>query len=316
MKNTQDIFRFLGQLPQQMGIEMAPHLPTPELISISMTSKGHRAFFKPVLEERKVLQKFLYHTVRGEHDAVKEMLSNDISLIFKRGQVTDCSGRTFDNISAFEFVLWALDKPMWTMMLNCLPITEDGKKVIVKLLCQYDKVSTEGVTYVLNGKTVTETHFDFKNTIIKELQSQVDSIAAQGDKNFAAIDKQWREGVGGAQRLLPMHAVYEYCSHDPFHPVSKFTGQPKSSGQFYNSETRQYENWFVVDSRLGVDFAIYKYRAKHTRSRIEAPLFSFRSDLSDLRALSKASINGFINLKFQLEKQMALDSHPGFLSFD
>lgn len=66
-------FEFLGQSPQDMGTETASHLPTTDLIRLSMTSKGHRAFFTPILEERKVLQKFLHHVVRGEHDAVKEI---------------------------------------------------------------------------------------------------------------------------------------------------------------------------------------------------------------------------------------------------
>ena len=119
-------------------------------------------------------------------------------------------------------------------------------------------MNTDGVTYRLNGKTITEKHFDFENTIIKELQTQVDSINAPGVKNWDAIDKQWREGVGGAQKRLPMHIVDEYCSNEPFYPVPKFTSQPKSSKQFYNWVTEKDENWFSVDSKLSVDFAIYK----------------------------------------------------------
>ncbi|HGC5939889.1 TPA: F-box protein [Legionella pneumophila] len=251
-------FEFLGQSPQDMGTETASHLPTTDLIRLSMTSKGHRAFFTPILEERKVLQKFLHHVVRGEHDAVKEILKKDINLIFKKDQVTDCSGRTFHFISGFEYALWALDKHMWIMMLDCIPKNEDSKKVWAKLCSQYDHVETKGVTYKLNGAPITEKHFDFENTIIKELQTQVNSINAPGNKNWDAIDKQWREGVGSAQNLFPMHVVYEYCSDEPFYPVPKFTSQPKSSKQFYNWITGKNENWFSIDSKLSVDFAIYK----------------------------------------------------------
>ncbi len=119
-------------------------------------------------------------------------------------------------------------------------------------------MNTIGVTYRLNGKAITETHFDFNNTIIKELQTQVDSINEPGAKNWETIDKQWREGVGAAQKRLPMHVVDEYCSNEPFYPVPKFISQPNSSKQFYNWTTGKDENWFNGVSKLSVDFAIYK----------------------------------------------------------
>jgi hypothetical protein len=205
----------------------------------------------------------LHHVTRGEHDAVKAMLKKEMSLIFKRGVITDCSGREFENVSSFEYALWALDKHMWTAMIACIPQNEEGRKVFAQLVNQYNKVNTIGVIYKLNGKTITEQHFDFNNTLIKELQTQVDSINAPGVKNWDAIDKQWREGVGGAQNRLPIHIVDEYCSNEPFYPVPKFTSQPKSSKQFYYWATQKDENWFnddskFDDSKLSVDFAIYK----------------------------------------------------------
>ena len=147
---------------------------------------------------------------------------------------------------------------MWAAMIACIPNNEEGKKVIAKLIAQYNKVNNDGVTYRLNGTTITETHFDFENTLIKELQMQLDSIKAPGEKIWGAIDKQWREGVGGAQKRLPMHIVDEYCSNVPFYPVPNFTSQPKSSKQFQNLAAFEDEYWFSVDSKLSVDFAIYK----------------------------------------------------------
>ena len=254
----------------------------------------------------------MHHVTRGEHDAVKAMLKQDMSLIFKRGPVTDCSGREFEDISGFEYALWALDKHMWAVMIACIPQNEEGGKVLAQLIAQYDKVNTDGVTYKLNGQTITEQHFDFNNTIIKELQTQVDSINAPGVKNWEAIDKQWREGVGAAQKRLPMHVVYEYCSNEPFYPVPKFTSQPKSSKQFYNWITTKDENWFSVGSKLSVDFAIYKAgwspwpggRCGAARVGTSAPF-----DLDAMTALCKVRTNDFIDLKSQLEDQMTLDNH-------
>ncbi len=68
--------------------------------------------------------KFLHDGTRGDYGAVKAMLTDTIELIYEQGSVTDCSGRTFEKISLFEYTLWAKDKPMWTVMLDCIPQNE------------------------------------------------------------------------------------------------------------------------------------------------------------------------------------------------
>ncbi|HAT2067762.1 TPA: F-box protein [Legionella pneumophila] len=304
----QSKFEKFNELPPELKIETAQNLSNRDLANLAQTSKYHLALFKPVIDVRKLL----HHVTRGEHDVVKAMLKQDINLIFKRGFVMDCSGREFENVSPFEYALWALDKHMWTKMITCVPQNEEGKRIFEILIGQYNKVNTDGVTYRLNGKTITEKHFDFENTIIKELQTQVDLINAPEEKNWKAINKRWREGVGGAQKLLPMHIVDEYCSDEPFYPVPKFTSQPKSSKQFYNWKTKRYENWFSVDSKLSVDFAIYKgwRRVPWRRAgRMLASLGIIAFDLDAMTALCKVRTNDFIDLKSQLEDQMTLDNH-------
>ena len=293
------------ELPADLKIETAQNLSNHELVDLSITSKYHLNFFQPLIDVRKLL----HHVTRGEHDAVKAMLEKDISLIFKRGIVTDCSGRKFESISAFEYALWALDKHMWEAMIACIPQNEEGRKVFTKLIAQYNKVNTDGVTYKLNGKTITEQHFDFNNTIIKELQTQVDSINAPGVKDWSAIDKQWIEGVGSAENLFPMHIVYEYCSDEPFYPLPKFTSQPKSSKQFYNWITGMGENWFSVDSKLAVDFAIYRAGVDGVYAGRGAHADAAEHDLVAMTALCKVRTEDFIDLKSQLEDQMARDNH-------
>nr|WP_255666662.1 MULTISPECIES: F-box protein [unclassified Legionella] len=299
-------------MPPEIRREIAQCLSTPDLVNFTMASKKHWDFFKPILNVRKLLN----HIVRGEYDSVQSILKNDRSLIFKRGRVTDCSGRIFENISAFEYALWALDKHMWSMMLECLPQNEEGKKILAMLLSQYHNVNTKGVTYRLNGETVTESHFDFKNTIIKELQMQVDSIHAPGDKDWVAIDKQWREGVGSSQKNLPMHVVYEYCSDMPFYPMPEFTSRPKSSKKFYNWITEKMENWFEDNSKLGSDFAIYKARQTTCGSggawgRVPTGMLSVfvaDLDLAAIETLCEVRTKEFINLESQLEEQMMVDN--------
>ncbi|HAT8860162.1 TPA: F-box protein [Legionella pneumophila subsp. pneumophila] len=304
----QSKFEKYNELPPVLKIETAQGLSNRDLVNLAQTSKYHLKLFKPIID----VPKLLHHVTRGKHDVVKSMLKQDISLIFKRGVVTDCSGREFENISAFEYALWALDKHMWAAMIACIPQNEEGRKVFERLMAQYNKVNTDGVTYRLNGKTITEKRFDFENTIIKELQTQVDSINAPGAKNWEVIDKQWREGVGGAQKRLPMHIVDEYCSNESFYPVPEFTSQPKSPKQFNNWTTDKDENWFSIDSKLSVDFAIYKGlyfcpgrdAAGGLGRGITAEL-----DLDAMTALCKVRTNDFIDLKSQLENQMTPDNH-------
>jgi hypothetical protein len=187
----QSEFEKFNELPRALKIETAQKVSNRDLLNLAQTSKYHVALFQPVFDVRKLL----HHVTRGEYDAVQAMLKKDISLISKRGIITDCSGREFEHISGFEYTLWALDKHMWAAMIACIPSTEEGKKVFARLYAQYNTVNTDGVTYKLHGTTITDKHFDFENTLIKELQTQVDSINAPGVKDWHAIDKQWREAL-------------------------------------------------------------------------------------------------------------------------
>ncbi|HAT8179158.1 TPA: F-box protein [Legionella pneumophila] len=285
------------------------YLSNSDIAKLAQTSRAHSEFFQPLLD----VPKFLHYVVRGEYDAVQAMLEKDSSLIFKRGVVRDCSGREFENISGFEYALWALDKHMWAHMIACIPTNEEGRKVFEKILAQYNKVNTMGVTYKLNGKPITERHFDFENTIIKELQTQVDSINTPGDMDLDAIDEQWRVGVGGAQKQLPMHVVDEYCSNELFYPVPKFISPPKSSKKFYNLTTHNYEDWFGVDSKLGSEIAIYRsawgpcaFRSREFEGRAIHGIVQARVVM---KALCEVRTLDLINLKSQLKEHASLDNY-------
>jgi hypothetical protein len=275
------------------------------LFRLATTSKKNWTLFKPVVDIRKLL----HHVARSEHDAVQSMLKNDINLIFKRGLLTDCSGRIFNDISAFEYALWALDKHMWTSMLECVPKDEEGKKVLETLSAQYDRIEKRGITYKLEIK-ITESHFDF-NTIIKALNTHGNLLNATGPKDWAAIDTHWREDVGSAQKLLPMHVVNEYCSGEPFYPrIPKFTSLPKSSKQLYNTITKTKENWFNVDSRMAVDFAIFKGELPLAAGAISGEREQCPRDSNALRALYEVRRNDLIDLKSLLAEEIWIYNQP------
>lgn len=305
-----DKVELLNELPSDLQFKIVQDLSNPDLVNLAQASQYHFALFKPIDNIRKLLN----HVVRGQHDAVQSMLTDDINLMLQRGKVTDYSGREFENISAFEYALWALDKHMWAKMISCLPQNEEATKIFNKLISQYNKIITDGVTYRLNGQTITEQHFDFENTLIKELQTQVDSINAIGS-NWEAVDIQWQKGVGGAQKLLPMHIIYEYCSNQRFDSVPEFIVQPNTSAQVYSWLSDKDEHWFSVDSKLSVDYAILKGAGKvlaagYARGRLPGTP-ACHQDLDAMKALCKIRTNDFIDLKSQLEDQMPRDNnHP------
>lgn len=289
----QDKFDSFDKLPNVIKGELTKFLPTKDFINLSKTSKDNHKLFKtnqhlaPLQEARQ----FLHHVVRGDHEAVAKMLEKNPALMHIRGQVTDLSGRRFTNISGFEYCLWALDKHMWTKMLDCLPKTEEGEKIKAVLRTQYQKIKEYGVTYERHGVTTQtpEKHFDLEGTIIKQLQEYVDNDD----------DKQWRTGVGGAQQLLPIHIVDEYCSDVPFYPIPDFKEQPKSSKQFYNwLNNGEKESWFCEGSKLGIDFAIYKGVRGAGARWLRLP--AGPSDVNAVRALCKVRTNDFIDLEDKL----------------
>ncbi len=314
MQDKSVIEQFLQLRPDEQ-VAVAQHLPTSDVVNYALISKRYLTLFTPILNTRK----FLHYGTRGEYGIVKAMLTDTIELIYEQGSVTDCSGRTFEKISLFEYTLWAKDKPMWTVMLECIPQNEKRSKVIATLQSQYKNLITNGITYSLNGERFSEHHFDFENTIIKALQTQVDFDGpdvnwAEADEQWTKeADEQWKKGVGGAQRLLPMHVVHEYCSNRPFHPLPDFTQQLvlPASKQFYNFETAD-ENWFAVGSKLGVDFAIIKADYSLTGGQVwwaYAPVAA-AMDLDAMKALCKARTNDFINLESQLEALAVVDEKP------
>ncbi|KGP62177.1 hypothetical protein EP47_08360 [Legionella norrlandica] len=100
-----DKFKEFDELPAELKRETAEYLPNRDLVNFASISKHHWTLFKPRVDECKLIHQLLLHVVRGEHDKVHSMLKKDMSLIFKRGFVMDCSGREFENVSP-EYALW------------------------------------------------------------------------------------------------------------------------------------------------------------------------------------------------------------------
>lgn len=296
-------------LPPELKIESAKELCPEDLISLAKTSKKNLTLFQPLVDEWKSVYDLLDAVVRGEHEAVSAFLVININLVIKRGKVTDCSGRVFGNISPFEYALWARDAHMWRTMLECIPKNEKGKQVVAQLISQYDKINVVGVTYTYEGETKTEKHFDFENTIFKEMQLQINSVTTPGEKDQFAIDTQWRKGVGGAQRMLPLHVIDEYCDFKAsfLFPMIGFARRPQSTRRIVDGLTGISKSWFEFNSRVGSDFALFRGAKGCIATHIP---FLLDNDLAALKALFETRTKDFINLHSQLEEWLKDNLQP------
>jgi hypothetical protein len=289
----------LEQIPLEVQAKMASQLSNHDLFHYSLVSTKHFNFFKNLRDARSLLR----NVVQGKHTEVTATLRQNINLLFEEGCVIDCSARIFKDINPFKYALWALDIPMCRTMLGCLPEKQDNKLIINHLLLQYAQLHTEGITYWLNQNKFTEHHFDLENTIIKELQIQVNSI--RNNQSYHTIVNHWRTGVGWAQTLLPINIIVEYCAPVAFNskaPVPKAklkipSAKPKVTPQ----------NWFTDE--LGKEVAIYRGKASVARASSEYVGVS-DIDLQNLIQLHDSRKQELVDLKLQLETM--LDDQPRY----
>lgn len=294
--------------------DTSPFLPITDLTKLAKVSKASYSLFKPIMEERKK-QEFLQHVARSEYKNIKQIIELYPELMLIQGKVTDEAGRTFADISGIEYTFWALANHTWTCMLDSIPKDYENKQELLKkVLALYNKVKTEGVTYILNGNKITEKHFDYENTIIKQLETTVNLINAPGVKNWDAINKQIIKGVGVAQKHLTAETAQEYSSEKTFYFGTNFRGQPEQKKQYRDCEEYETINWFDPRSKLGIDFAVGKGHSKlcHIIKLIPEEGNSvsvnkqdiFESDLQAMRELFNVRQQNFADVESDLKKRM------------
>jgi serine/threonine protein kinase len=165
-----------------------------------------KSLMKPV--DVKELGQLLRFVAEGEQDKAETLIQKDQNLLLHAGTVMDLSGREFNGITAFQYALWALDWHMWKMIQKYLPEEQQRE--------QFEVLETKGT---LHGK-----HFSLQ-PLIEALQSYAVNYDSLNWKMFESKRKHhWQKIVGGAQRLLPVHVINEYCRPDrSFRPCPQFT---------------------------------------------------------------------------------------------
>ena len=133
---------------------------------------------------------FLRCVVRSQLDQVEGMLTSEPKLALAHGNIVDHAGRSFLDMSGFQYSFWALDTVMWGKIASYLPVGK-VKTEIQDLLARWPhepQVNWSGVTTAFGR------------------------LASRAWNDQQEINKKWVEEIGGAQRLLPMHVLNLYDS--------------------------------------------------------------------------------------------------------
>ncbi len=204
-------------------------------------------------------------------------------LLLEKGTITDWGGRTFKDISAFQYALWAKDFKMLEMMLNSIPVGEEGDAIRTELLRQYEQVIIPryqggGLTYMhtyerpkvdaagipikdasgnWDCETVTEERWGNHFDITPLLNAYKDYDTHCDARTLPQRDACWIKVIGTLQRSLPIHILQRYCDPDiPFYPLPSFTGNFKRTTQFYNYLHNGLES--LLSSSLASDFSLFR----------------------------------------------------------
>jgi serine/threonine protein kinase len=182
------------------------------------------------------LTTFLKQVVDGQQTEAEAFLKRNPSLVLATGDVTDHANRTFKNITGFQYALWALDWHMW--------------KMILPYLNQFPGAAKTQAQTIATGHWVQQ-HGEYFNIqpLLDALQTYIDNY---GPWTLGQCRDYWMHKVGGAQRLLPMHVLQEYCHPKrPFDPTPTFTEEefPRKSQLDFDL------------SKCGTDFGIFRSRA-------------------------------------------------------
>lgn len=220
------------------------------------------------LIESKTFQKelFFLFTAYGQQEAAEELLTRHPGLLLETIPfITDGSGRTFKNITAFQYALWAKDSYMAAMMLSHF----ERLKLINGLSFakqQSDVLEKYGLSYEHDDKrikikklVVDEKHFDFA-----QLTSALEAYNFnERDPDSSKI--HWQQKVGVAQRHLPMHVIHEYCKPSTiYHSWLPFKQAIFTRSTRINHDHDDQSLYRLIDSNLGIEDGLCKVTSYET----------------------------------------------------
>ncbi|CEG57552.1 hypothetical protein [Legionella fallonii] len=331
---------FIKSLPEELLKQVIQNLSKEKTTQNSFVLTC--SLFYNQLQRERLWASLVQCVINGNQKKAQMLLKKYPDLLWDRGTIKDNSGRVFKNTTVWEYVLWALDvRYMAPMMLECLPISKEGKEIWDNLLVQLDELEKNGIFYELNGEIYHESHYDF--FIIAALEYFV--------KNYlfwrsAQRQAEWCTGVGMAQFCAPAHVAQHYCDlRVPFYPIPQFDSKTfNRTLVFLNRNTSELQSWWEQKiptklekqnqleepekqgeqvERLGVTVAIYRKRSplralglsidtgilhKIAKNNMDALIALRDKRLADRRLLREQICELDLKFKFQIEAMPFLSS--------
>lgn len=201
-----------------------------------------------------ILMIFVY---QSNIDEVKARLTDDITLLTQKTSTTDYSGRQFENISPFQYAIWAWDtNKMCSTMLACIPQGIEGDKIKGELAAQIDELETNGIVYHLENKRYQEKHYNIMPLFLALIHYQ----------NHPS-NTNWLE-VGVIQKTLPINLAKFYNGY--------FTAKEIQRGETLHGSDLSVDTVVkAVDRVLSIE-----YHVSDTRSNPMEPWYPGSTDFA------------------------------------
>ena len=116
----------LAKLPKEnlnKFIPNSPDMPLRKMAELVSQSKSNYALFQSALKDAKAALPLLLNVVQGNLEALINQVVANPELYFKKGQVTDPSGTTYYNVSAYQLVKFLCDADMDERIRSLIPET-------------------------------------------------------------------------------------------------------------------------------------------------------------------------------------------------
>jgi len=146
-------------------------------------------------ETKKDLGLLLKWVTEGHLAKVEELLQKNPNLAFMKESVTDLSGRTFNNISAFQYAAWALDTEMCELILKQVDNADAAVADIQLTELEKNSWKEHGLYYD-------------PSPLAKKTQEYINNSSKW---SYEKCCEYWQKEVGGEQRKCPAWLIYAWC---------------------------------------------------------------------------------------------------------
>lgn len=212
----------------------------------------------------------LVYVAKDKYTEAEATLKVNPSALLYKSSVVDYSNRLFENITPFQYALWAYNFKMWNMMLNYMPTEEAAKQ-----LMEFESSSTK-----------YGTHYDFSE--ILALQLNFGNNCTESD--FPQSCNDLLRSIAMKERFVPAHIAHQFTAWD-WYPLSP------SLGLGYD--------WVRILSFYDSPYSLCDLSYNYPAIRAYCPTsgtmgLAIRYDYNLLKSIQDASYTEYQNLKIKL----------------